>query len=93
MNEYMTGFGHGCDFVLNEIAQEQARTGSKDVLKLLMHLRGELDEKAAQETHEGAVMLMVEVLRYFAEREKNSMSRTMAEDAILAGETLLGKIT
>ena len=93
MNEYMTGFGHGCDFVLNEIAQEQARTGSKDVLKLLMHLRGQEGEKTLPGDDKAALILMIEVLHYFSERSKNAMAKTMAEDAILAGETLLGKIT
>ena len=93
MSDYIKGFDDGCSLVLHEIEQEHARTGSKDVLALLMHLRGEELEKTYQESHKGAVLLMVEVLRYFSDRTKNTMAKTMAEDAILAGESLLSKIT
>lgn len=41
MNSYNQGFDHGIDFVLNEIEGIQKRTQSKDILKLLMILRGE----------------------------------------------------
>ena len=93
MAQYIKGFNDGMDFVLHEIEQEHARTGSKDVLALLMHLRGQDGQEIAQESMEGAVSLMLEVLRYLSDREKNKMAKTMAEDAILAGEELLGKIT
>ena len=41
MNPYNQGFDHGIDFVLNQIEGIQERTKSKDILKLLMILRGE----------------------------------------------------
>jgi len=93
MNDYIRGFDDGCHIVLGEIEQEHERTGSKDILALLMHLRGQEIEKTPPGDDKAALMLMIEVLHYFSERSKNAMARTMAEDAILAGETLLAKIT
>ena len=62
MNEYSQGFDHGIDFILNEIEGIQKRTQSKDILKLLMILRGEQIKAANLSAAKGVETKVVDAI-------------------------------